>query len=464
MQFSLKTTAAMLPCFLAVSAGQAEPSSRAAEQPSNIIERVLSRQHVILDDSTLITSDIFAETVTIAAGSNVTIYDNITIYAKRIIINGTMESVSTYYVTGKAAPRIVLMAEESIAIRGNMTGGKALSGEHQGEAGQGGTDIILDAPIVFINGIVRAGDGGDGGTAANGGGGGSVIVFGMSVTEDGYDGTIIGGRGGFSGQITPDTIGLAPFVSSGSGGDAVVLSLNTNQNQSTGESRLNELHKIVNQILMNPGLNPSSLLTPDCTDGSRGLKGSSSIAQNGTPGTNGLNASTIPAGGCNPATSGTNGGLGASAVSGTGLTGGVGGKCCVDASSVGGKGGIGGKAGSAKAGQGGFGGSGGNGAGGCSPADGANGGNGGNVQSGDGGSGGNGGLGMAAGGAAGSGGTASFVSIAKGGAGGAAGSRSNNSQAFANKGASGTAGTRTSGMHGPSGINGSFPCLVLIQK
>lgn len=247
MKLSVITAAAFLPCFLAMSACQTQqPSARhSAEQP-------LSNQHLVLDSSTIIRGDIYAETVTIPAGTKVTLSDDVVIRAKQIIINGSLNTISNSYLQGNTAPQVILMADESISIRGNITGGKALAGSHQGEAGQDGSTIILDAPIIYVNGPVRGGDGGNGGIAASGGLGGSVFLFGVGGTDDGNNSAIIGGHGGISGQVTPETIDRAPFLSSGAGGHAIVLQLNNNpQDIAEGKSRLQRLRTSVAEILSN---------------------------------------------------------------------------------------------------------------------------------------------------------------------------------------------------------------------
>lgn len=248
--------------------------------------------------------------------------------------------------------------------------------------GGAGGDVVLRAPVIYVDGMVIAGSGGRGGVGSPGGHGGSVIAEGPVFTWiDDSDAELLGGVGGVGGLATPAVDGgLGPR--GGNGGDAFSL-------RSIPEPSLRFL------------LNAPSYASA----GSNGANGADAFGADGGDGADGIDWQ------CNPnctyskhGANGGDGGHGGDGVGGPGEAGGDGSSGCP--SGAGDNGGTGGRGGRGAGGDGGNGGDGGTGANfdeccgvflfGCSGG-GGDGGNGGDGTGGDGADGGDGGNGCPAG-------------------------------------------------------------------
>ena len=105
------------------------------------------------------------------------------------------------------APSIELTSPVSIDVPGLVQGGRGGSGVDA--AGGAGSSVTLSAPLVLIDGLVQAGDGGPGGAAHDGGEGGDALVLGSFRTRHAQEGFALragsGGPGGHPGGSAGDS-------------------------------------------------------------------------------------------------------------------------------------------------------------------------------------------------------------------------------------------------------------------
>lgn len=113
------------------------------------------------------------------------------------------------------APRLELHAPLLIDIPGEIQGGCGRSFGDEPHDGGNGSSVFLNAPYVYIDGRVVAGEGGRGGPGASGGNGGDLHAEGYVVTRPGRASvhvSLTSGRGGDGG---------APGGNGGDGGDCL---------------------------------------------------------------------------------------------------------------------------------------------------------------------------------------------------------------------------------------------------
>lgn len=259
---------------------------------------------------------------------------------KEIRIDGAMVVHSpALEARSKDAPSMQLRAGESISVSGQILGGKGRDDRSLHGVGGNGTSVYIEAPVVWVDGVVRGGDGGVGSPRMSdppvrGADGGSVDVFGVCFTNrpvsdlpvewQAIDSGLIGGNGGnFTGR----------------GGDAIV---HNHRTVALGQ-----------QISMPTFVPARTWLILACPDGNPGIPGSNATGGGGAQGPTGDNGSQASPNG----RSGGTGIIGGSVTGGPGGPGGHATNCCPDDGGAGGKGA---KGGNATGGPGGKGGTGGN--------------------------------------------------------------------------------------------------------
>jgi hypothetical protein len=178
--------------------------------PARVPDDPLAGQHedadVVLYDGQRISGILTGRSLTVPAGANVTVEDDVWIVMSHTIsIDGALVAVDQPGTSGRSqAPTIRLVARERMDITGAVRGGRGRdwpsSVEALGQAGGNGTDIIVESPIVNVTGLLKAGDGGNAGRGEPGGDGGDVIyIEGSEITGTG---SCRGGHGGKAGQGT----------------------------------------------------------------------------------------------------------------------------------------------------------------------------------------------------------------------------------------------------------------------
>jgi len=432
------------------------PSSASSPNPAEPTAGALTSLDVsyggelLLADGQHLQGRIDAKRIVIPASATVIADGDLLLNSEHdIVIEGRLVAADRNDEEGIDAPRIELFARTTIELWGSIEGGRGLDqrdvapARSHGIAGGDGSDIVLSAPVVWVDGLVRAGDGGHGGAGAAGGNGGMLTIVGAFLThtaDDDYE--AIGGAG------APGGVNLNPRAAGGKGGDggAVVL-----LEHAGGE---NELLMLLGEpaALAKPSrafrdgaLSDEDAVPPAaCQDGANGIVGGDAIGGAGANGAAGAAGNAaFPNGGA-----GSNGGNGGAAVGGQGGAGKAGDNCCL-VPAAGGNGGTGGVGGT---GTGGPGGSGGPGGAAFGAGVGGNGGAGGNGGTGFGGMGGNGGAGgpgipPGLGGAAGPAGPGVGGIGGQGGVGGAGAPAGANGQG----GAGGAAKPGKAGVAGPLG-------------
>lgn len=321
------------------------------------------------------------------------------------LVEGTIRVTRDPKVTSVDAPNLILRAGQSISVTGSILGAAGGPVPAPGAHGGNGSSITLHAPIVWIDGAVRGGDGGLGGKAIGDsqvnttGKGGAVDMYGYYVThrpvaeqphscKEATWGAI-GGCGNPGGHAIawgplPEHLSFRALEAS----------------DPTPASKRSESD------------HAAAALAIECPAGTVGTPGGPSTGGTGANGLAGQNGSPAAPNG----QPGTNGAQGAEGVGGNGGNGSNGADCCPEHGAAGGTGGTGG------AGTGGDGGKGGDGGNGHAPnGAGGNGGSGGSGGLGKGGNGGNGGNGGAKHGGGGSGGVSQQGTPGNPGTGGAGG-------------------------------------------
>lgn len=381
--------------------------------------------HRVLADGEVISGSIQCEsifipqsaTVWIEADTSITVHGFARIEGRLCILNA--DAIGLIH-----APNLEITSPVLIDIPGLIIGGHGMNGASFYVPGGDGSRIRLAAPVVYIDGSVTAGNGGDGAATRAGGNGGDVHVEGfMLVRKWDPHASIRSGMGGM-GSYPSD---------SGTSGDAIAR---------VPESVLTRMEEWMPQASQALRAFPSIAEDPAlCPNGTVGGDGANAVSANGADGADGANGSSAsPAG-----KDGRPGRSSGDAVATDGLPGGNGANCCPNPGGNGGKGGRGGSATSGSGGKGGKGGDAWNGT--AAGGSGGDGGNSGQARAGRAGNGGSGGKSNGAGGAPGDLGTATAGAAGVGGVGG-------NGSPQGPAGGSGTQGSVLSGAGGTAGMNG----------
>lgn len=131
----------------------------------------------------------------VPADSELVFASSVEIRASGVVrIEGVLRTVTDpAWPTGSDAPSIVLKSPVGIVVTGKIIGSRGRDGrmelrgpedlDSRDRNGGRGSDIILDAPMCLIDGIVEAGDGGTGGPSAIGGRGGDFYATGNAVAS-----------------------------------------------------------------------------------------------------------------------------------------------------------------------------------------------------------------------------------------------------------------------------------------
>jgi len=289
-----------------------------------------------------------ADDVLIPQGATVWVDNDLLIHASgNVSIEGTLRAIDRGDDESKAAPGIAIVAQSTIDITGSVLGGRGKSYpqtiECTGIEGGRGSDLLMRAPVINVNGIVRAGSGGHGGAGAKAGDGGSAQLFGLTLSRDASaQNGVYGGAGG-DGLNWNALTGVA--AAGGDGGEVFLGSFNL-------ESPLTQRFTKLIRPKLGPrlaGMLPIQITLPlDSTDmfdlppGTSGWPGNSDD-QSGymPPPAPGGSSGTFGYGNGGP---GGNGATGSDAKGGKGGNGGPGANCCPNCASPGGQGGRGGLA------------------------------------------------------------------------------------------------------------------------
>jgi len=185
-------------------------------------------------DETVLSGLVYAHDFFVPAGQVVLIPADFELRASGVIrIDGVLRAVHAPQGPGpQDAPKIKLCSPNGVVITGSIEGARGRDGrttlvdEHDLDSadrmGGCGSDIVIDAPISVVDGVLQAGEGGVGGPHARGGRGGEVIFLGNAVTSnDARSGA--GSRGGAGGGIAPGLVQGLRHGTPGGGGRAVVL-------------------------------------------------------------------------------------------------------------------------------------------------------------------------------------------------------------------------------------------------
>jgi|GEM_PF-1573026 len=330
------------------------------------------------------------------------------------------------------APDIRITSPVVVDIPGSVMGGKGKCPGTEAKDGGQGSSIMIHAPITYIDGVVDAGPGGDGGYAHSGRRGGDARVEGYCIVRawSATHFSLVGGRGGQPGL---------PGGDSGGSGDAIAEVPETVrlEIESIRPRAIEALH---------------GYFTPAQGGGTTGT-----TAQVGQSGANSRSPNVAKAGkgenGSATSPNGKKGGNGrpsGAAAATDGLPGNPGGDMC-EPGGIGGTGGQGGLGGTGTSGRGGDGGDGGDPYGGATPvANAGNGGDGGDSGAAKAGRGGNGGPGGKPNGLGGDSGATGARTSGAPGAGGAPGNGSGGSA-----GGPGAGGGETDGGGGMKGLTGA---------
>lgn len=268
------------------------------------------------------------------------------------------------------APNLGLAAAEWIEIRGRLVGGRGANLAHLedtalvGQRGGAGSTIYLESPLVWIDGQVRGGDGGEAAAGGVGGQGGSVLVHGRVLTHDADTNfpEILGGSGGAGGRgLSATGVERASWAAvapgrGGAGGDAVSLFSDLLPVWQVLSEQAPVKHR-VSEPFDSFGLLPQDQ-EPICQPGAAGAKGGDAKGGTGGTGGQGKHGTSTSPDGAQGAPGGKGGDGNASANKGAD---GKKGDTCCNPVRKGGMGGSGGDGGEGKGGEGGQGGLGGNG-------------------------------------------------------------------------------------------------------
>ncbi|MEM7308439.1 MAG: hypothetical protein AAF682_17290 [Planctomycetota bacterium] len=393
---------------------------------------------ILLADGQSISGRLVANRIVVPAGATVRADDNLVLEATEIVVEGRIVARDREECcVARNGVGVELHAGSTIRISGAIVGGRGKDAAAVATEGGRGSDILLNAPVVWADGVVSAGAGGQSGPLARGGDGGDVLIVGMFLERHpDEEPEAVGGAGAPGGMSLPGQPGGA----GGDGGDVLVL-------EHVDSARF---------FLPSEGQAPvagprdswffddGAVLLDACPAGVPGAAGADKVGGDGGPGAPGANGTPgFPNG-----SDGSKGGKGGDANGTDGSNGGTGADCC-HIPAAGGAGGQGGRGGNGTSGDGGPGGAGGNAWGMGAGGKGGDGGDGGNATGGNGGDGGDGGPGIP-GGAAGLGGAGGVGAGGAGGQPGAGGLGMPNGAA----GAPGVQGAVFSGTPGTPGTGG----------
>lgn len=309
------------------------------------VERAESRQEVRRE----LHGYVHESAVVVPSGTDLWVSDDLVLSSdSTIVIEGTIRVMDRDPKHGAAnGPVLELRAKQGVFIArgGAILGGNGRSGRAEHPAGGVGSHIVIYAPVSWIDGTVRAGDGGDAlatERGCHGGSGGAVDVFGSAFTHRALSEHV---------PFRPDTFGIIGGdggYPAGNGGDAMVHDDPT---------------EVATAVVWNPlTMSVAGAALPGpifaCSDapadggaGSPAIGGGGGYGETGDPG-----SSTAPDG-----KPGKVGGKGGDATGGAGDPGTPGANCCAQSPNTGGTGGKGGPGGPGTGGIGGHGGLGGSG-------------------------------------------------------------------------------------------------------
>lgn len=411
-----------------------------------------TRSGEVRENHKFLSGDIRVTSLHVPIGTTVVVVDDLSLTADQsIVVDGTILVRPRSANDDKPnAPNVRLAASRSITVSGSIIGGHGRTEVTRGHRGGAGSSIVLESPVVWVDGDIVAGMGGCGGPGSEGGAGGAARVVGKALTHRSrheivtYSGRlgIVGGAGGRGGN------GILPGESGGPGGCAGAARVDDRAQAFTVSL------KATTQLMPHDSQPIDSALSLASDGGWFVIPAIQGGCPSGTAGANGAPVTGGAGGDGGAGADGTaehpnggNGGMARNGADGLGRSGDMGGQgsdCCPNIGGTGGKGGDGG------AGAGGSGGKGGNGGNGFGSGAGGNGGNGGNGGAGTGGEGGTGGRGGKAEGPGGQGGTGGVGSGAAHGTGGVGGAGSPSGTS----GANGTPGSSNSGAGGNAGPQG----------
>jgi len=429
----------------------------AASEPASTKTTTQPTMHVsfagdlVLSDGQRLQGRVDAKRIVIPASATVVVDDDLLLNSELdIVIEGRLVARDRSAVEGlSAGPRIELFSRTTIEVWGAIEGGRGVDYsdtapmESLGRIGGDGSDVVLSAPAVYVDGQVRSGAGGRGGTQAHGGNGGTLTIVGAFLTHsDDADYEAFGGDGAMGGDA------LLPTQRPGDSGDGGAVLVLDHPDTENYFELLDDQHAETDPVARSFGYRAFMLddaIPPaKCEDGAAGPVGADSLGGQGAPGVNGTPGSAQSQNG-GP---GSDGGKGGPATGGKGKNG-FGGQDCCHVPAAGGNGGPGGGGGDGTGGKGGVGGKGGNAYANQTGGNGGNGGNGGDGTGGDGGDGGKGGPGVGPGGG-GLGGPPGGSTAGAGGKGGKGGSGNPNGTA----GNTGGTGASLAGNPGITGLIG----------
>ncbi|MEM7305284.1 MAG: hypothetical protein AAF682_01375 [Planctomycetota bacterium] len=197
----------------------------AAEGPAEVDDESTPRG----EEPAVLSGTVRVDSFEIPADQKVLVGDDLVLVSGSTIrIDGDLIARDRSGDEAAAGPRIELHAASEITIGsdGRVLGGRGAEQPDRTERGYDGSSITLAAPVVWIDGVAR---GGDGGAGSRGGDGGSVHIYGhywthrhfkagLSWEENGHG--AIGGKGGTggSGLGNPGIAGVAGEKTAGSGG------------------------------------------------------------------------------------------------------------------------------------------------------------------------------------------------------------------------------------------------------
>jgi hypothetical protein len=147
---------------------------------------------------------ISAESFVIPRGTTVFVDGDVCIVAATVVrVEGSLIALNASDVGRNDAPNIEITCPLAIDIPGVVGGGEGRSPGAEPIPGGHGSKIVLTAPVVYIDGSVTSGKGGDGGSGAKGGAGGDALVNGYMLVRhtDGHSSLTgaAGGSGGYPG-------------------------------------------------------------------------------------------------------------------------------------------------------------------------------------------------------------------------------------------------------------------------
>lgn len=215
----LLTTATPVPLFVHAAA---EPAPEARSDPGHSADRTVVEGEVLRGVMSV-------QRFHVPEGITAFVDEDFEVLASDSIrIEGRLEVSGDEARTAPAAPSLTLSAGALLEITGTVEAVSAHLGvqtEGPGLAsgnGRPGTDIVLQAPVILVDGVVRAGPGEQGSSGRQGGKGGSVLVIGQTLTRTTGNGEtgIFGGAGGAGGPVGR---GFRDGLPGGDGGDVLAV-------------------------------------------------------------------------------------------------------------------------------------------------------------------------------------------------------------------------------------------------